>query len=74
VSADELGRYFPAFLWVLRDFALDLKDAEEGPITSQAYLEQALEAQPDRSTCCVCVCVCVRVRVGGIVFAHTRTC
>jgi hypothetical protein len=59
VSADELGRYFPAFLWVLRDFALELKDAKGGPITSQAYLEQALEAQPDRSSCFLCECVCV---------------
>lgn len=35
----ELAEHFPAFLWVLRDFALSLADDNGNPITSKQYLE-----------------------------------
>ncbi|KAH8084518.1 GTPase [Aureococcus anophagefferens] len=38
----ELSRHLPAFLWVLRDFALDLVDEDGTAIDSDAYLERAL--------------------------------
>jgi hypothetical protein len=42
---------FPSFLWVLRDFALDLRDAESGDvITAREYLEQSLAQQSSFST------------------------
>ncbi len=34
---------FPKFLWVLRDFALDLKDKNDKKITPTQYLENSLE-------------------------------
>lgn len=33
----------PQFLWVIRDFTLQLLDESGVPITSQDYLEKALE-------------------------------
>ena len=44
--ADDLGaRYAPSFLWLLRDFYLDL--TEDGrPITPKEYLETALRSTP----------------------------
>eukprot|EP01126_Amoeba_proteus_P035037 TRINITY_DN3522_c0_g1_i1.p1 TRINITY_DN3522_c0_g1~~TRINITY_DN3522_c0_g1_i1.p1 ORF type:complete len:379 (+),score=76.30 TRINITY_DN3522_c0_g1_i1:554-1690(+) len=36
----------PDFLWVLRDFALDLEDDEGNSITSQQYLERSLKERP----------------------------
>ena len=39
VDPDELGEYFPSFLWVVRDFALQLKDSDGESITSKEYLE-----------------------------------
>lgn len=42
-SAAELGQYSPVFLWLLRDFYLDL--AEDGRrITPREYLESALQS------------------------------
>jgi hypothetical protein len=34
---------FPSFLWVLRDFALKLVDAEGNKISPKQYLEGALK-------------------------------
>ena len=46
-STDEelsaLALHFPDFLWVLRDFALQLEDASGAPITPRQYLDQALQ-------------------------------
>lgn len=39
---EEYANYFPAFLWVVRDFTLQLVDTEQEPITSKEYLEKAL--------------------------------
>lgn len=41
-SDDDKGDIFPDFLWVLRDFALQLQDENENPITAKEYLEQSL--------------------------------
>lgn len=43
--AGELHRFFPSFLWVLRDFSLDLVDEEGNPITPNEYLEYSLSPQ-----------------------------
>ena len=37
--------YFPSFLWVVRDFALQLVDKEGANIKDKDYLEKALEPQ-----------------------------
>ena len=38
IDAEEYSVYLPSFLWVVRDFALQLLDAEGDPITSKEYL------------------------------------
>lgn len=45
LDVDEVSTYFPAFLWVLRDFALQLVDPSGNPITSKEYLENSLQLQ-----------------------------
>jgi hypothetical protein len=37
-----LSYYIPKFLWVLRDFTLELKDTQGHAISASEYLEQAL--------------------------------
>jgi hypothetical protein len=46
-SADpeEVSKYFPAFLWVVRDFSLRLINQEGDKISSKQYLEDALKLQ-----------------------------
>lgn len=44
-ESNELAQYFPAFLWVVRDFALKLVDPTGNPISSKDYLETALRSQ-----------------------------
>jgi hypothetical protein len=39
---DELSAFFPTFLWVVRDFSLDLVDEHNNPIKPDEYLESAL--------------------------------
>jgi hypothetical protein len=41
---------FPSFLWIVRDFALRLRDANNLPITEAAYLENALKETGDAGT------------------------
>ena len=41
-QANKLGKYFPAFLWLLRDFSLLMQDAAGNSITPTQYLESAL--------------------------------
>lgn len=41
-NPDELAKYFPSLLWLLRDFSLKLEDTEGNTITSKQYLENAL--------------------------------
>ena len=42
-DAVHLINHFPAFLWVLRDFVLDLKDEDDNDISPDQYLEAVLE-------------------------------
>ena len=42
VNADEMAAYFPTFLWVLRDFALQLVDTDGNEINQKTYLENSL--------------------------------
>lgn len=48
-QGDEIVNSFPAFLWVVRDFALKLVDKEGNSIKPKDYLEQALELQKGMS-------------------------
>ena len=42
-SSSELPAFLPSFLWVLRDFALELRDPEDGSrLSAKDYLEQSL--------------------------------
>ena len=41
----DFAKYLPAFMWVIRDFSLQLKNREGNPITSKEYLEYSLELQ-----------------------------
>ena len=45
-SAREEGGVMPAFLWVVRDFALQLVDEAGAPLSEAAYLEEALRSRP----------------------------
>lgn len=36
---DELAKFFPSFMWVVRDFTLRLLDTEGNRINSKEYLE-----------------------------------
>ncbi len=49
----ELAEHFPHFLWVLRDFALTLQDANGQPISSRQYLEDALRVRPTLLACSI---------------------
>ena len=42
-SLQELSAHFPVFLWVLRDFVLELISKEGAPLTATQYLEGALQ-------------------------------
>lgn len=48
-NPNELADYFPSFLWLLRDFALDLVDERGSEITPRQYLENALRERPEAS-------------------------
>eukprot|EP01052_Picozoa_sp_SAG31_P012623 SAG31_NODE_742_length_12424_cov_16.082353_14_plen_838_part_00 len=48
VDEAALAQFFPPFLWLLRDFHLDL-ERDGQPITLEQYLEQALEDRPGTS-------------------------
>ena len=42
VGPDEMAQYFPSFLWILRDFALQLVDIDGNEINQRTYLENSL--------------------------------
>ena len=42
---NEACSYFPAFHWILRDFTLQLEDANGNQISSREYLEKALDSK-----------------------------
>lgn len=37
-----MARFFPGFLWVVRDFSLELRDDDGDVISERDYLEQSL--------------------------------
>ena len=46
-----VAKYFPQFMWVVRDFALQMVDENENEINAKQYLENALRsAEVDRET------------------------
>lgn len=48
-NTDEIPKYFPSFLWVVRDFTLRLIDQYGDSISSKEYLEKALDLQKGTS-------------------------
>ena len=42
MGPDEMAQYFPSFLWILRDFALQLVDIDGNEINQRTYLENSL--------------------------------
>ena len=46
---NDFTKYLPTFMWVIRDFSLQLKNKEGQPITSKEYLEYSLELQQGTS-------------------------
>ena len=42
---EEFAKFFPSFLWIVRDFSLRLLDTYGNAITSKEYLEQSLNLQ-----------------------------
>ena len=40
-----IGYYTPKFLWVLRDFVLDIEDRNHRKVTPREYLENALHEE-----------------------------
>lgn len=51
-SIEDLSSYFPNFLWVVRDFTLQLIDETGKQLTSKEYLEKALMPQKGNSEAC----------------------
>jgi hypothetical protein len=45
IDTEEYSAHFPAFMWVVRDFTLQLVDNDNEPISSKDYLERALDLQ-----------------------------
>ena len=45
IDPQDFARYFPSFMWVVRDFTLQLVDQEGDPINAKEYLEKALSQQ-----------------------------
>lgn len=43
-NPEEISKFFPSLLWILRDFSLKLEDIEGNTITAKQYLENALSA------------------------------
>lgn len=42
IDPEEYSKIFPSFMWVVRDFSLQLIDSNSNKITSKQYLEMAL--------------------------------
>jgi hypothetical protein len=40
---EEVSKFFPQFMWVVRDFSLKLIDSQGHDINSKEYLENALQ-------------------------------
>lgn len=48
LSENELSYYFPTFIWLLRDFTLELKNHQNQDMTADEYLEQILLMKSDK--------------------------
>ena len=48
-NGSNFSMYLPSFMWVVRDFNLELKNIDGEPITSRQYLERTLELQKGNS-------------------------
>ena len=48
-DGSQFHSFFPSFLWVVRDFMLQLKGPNGRPIDPKQYLERALKPQPGMS-------------------------
>ena len=46
---DEVAKYFPSFLWVVRDFSLKLLDTFGNTLTPKEYFENAIQQQKGSS-------------------------
>jgi len=46
---EDIQKYFPSFLWVVRDFSLRLIDTQQNPISQKQYLENSLQPQKGNS-------------------------
>lgn len=46
---EEIQKYFPRFLWVVRDFSLRLEDEYKNVINSREYFENSLAEQKGSS-------------------------
>ena len=44
-DSDDYAKYFPTFIWVVRDFALQLVDSSGEEISAKMYLDKALAPQ-----------------------------
>jgi len=49
VEPEDLSKYFPSLLWLLRDFSLKLEDTDGNTITAKQYLENGLALQKGSS-------------------------
>ena len=49
-AAASLAEFFPEFVWLLRDFQLELTSADGRPMTADEYLEESLRPQPGASS------------------------
>lgn len=45
IDSEEYSQYFPSFMWIVRDFTLQLENEDGEEITANQYLEKALEEQ-----------------------------
>lgn len=45
IDPEEFSKYFPSFMWVVRDFTLQMVTEEGDKISSRDYLEKALKLQ-----------------------------
>ncbi|BBH00943.1 hypothetical protein Prudu_011063 [Prunus dulcis] len=52
-TASDIGQFSPIFVWLLRDFYLDLSE-DSGRITPRDYLELVLKPDDDRKKGCSC--------------------
>jgi hypothetical protein len=48
-NIEQLAKYFPSFMWVVRDFALKLQDTQNNTISSKDYFENSLQPQKGSS-------------------------